>query len=162
LRAYLLVLVLVMVHAIGLMIAATIISFNPSLVGRASFVPWSYLVFYLVTNLVLCAYIVALLVLVTKRRRSAVIHNCVFSSLTIVFHAAWHMLGMKSTIGMVIDSMPAVVGMLYFANVDQGHTDTRRPQLRSAGTRSLSARGVQVESGCLKGVGQQADLFELT
>jgi hypothetical protein len=33
----------------------------------------------------------------------------------VCFHVVWHALGMKSTIGLFVDSMPALLGASYFA-----------------------------------------------
>ncbi len=114
LRLYVVVLALMMLHAIGLMIAATITTANPSLVRGTRVPPWSHVTFYLVTNFILVVYTGYLMALIVKRRRSAILHNGVVCVLTITLHVAWHALGMKSTIGMVADSMPIVLGVVYF------------------------------------------------
>jgi hypothetical protein len=111
---YVVVLLFVIVHAIGLMIAATIITANPSLVPGTSVRGWDEVTFYLVTNLVLVVYGGALVRLILKRRRSAILHNYALCGLTICFHVLWHQLGMKSTTGLFVDSMPAVLGAIYF------------------------------------------------
>jgi hypothetical protein len=114
LRVYVVVLFLVIVHAIGLMIAATVITANPSLVPGS--VPgWGEVTLYLVTNMVLVVYGGAVVWLIVKRRRCAIVHNYALCGLTICFHVVWHALGMKSTTGLFVDSMPALVGAIYFA-----------------------------------------------
>jgi hypothetical protein len=112
---YVVVLLFVIVHAIGLMIAATIITANPSLVPGTSARGWGEVTFYLVTNLVLVVDGGAVAWLIVKRRRSAILHNYALCGLTICFHVVWHALGMKSTTGLFVDSMPAVLGAIYLA-----------------------------------------------
>jgi hypothetical protein len=128
LRVYVVVLLFVIVHAIGLMIAAITITANPSLVPGTSVRGWGEVTFYLVTNLVLVFYGGAVAWLIGKRRRSAILHNYVLCGLTICFHVVWHALGMKSTTGLFVDSMAALVGAIYFAtsaSVRQALVDRR-------------------------------------
>jgi hypothetical protein len=115
LHVYVVVLLFVIVHAVGLMIAATIIRANPSLVPGTSVPGWGEMTFYLVTNLVLVAYGGAVAWLIVKRRRSAILHNYALCGLTICFHVVWLAHGMKSTTGVFVDSMPAPSGAIYFA-----------------------------------------------
>jgi hypothetical protein len=65
--------------------------------------------------LLLVVYGGAVAWLIVKRRRSAILHNYALCGLTIYFHVVWHALGMKSTTGLFVDSMPAVLGAIYFA-----------------------------------------------
>jgi hypothetical protein len=48
-----------------------------------------------------------------KRKRSAIPHNVVFNVLSVVFLVCWHFLGMKSTVGTLIDSVPGIVMGIY-------------------------------------------------
>jgi hypothetical protein len=100
-------------HSFGLTIAALIIKARPSLAGLNSFLPLPSLVFYEVSNLFLVLYTVALYVLMVKRRKSAIVNNVICNALAVVFLACWHLLGMKSGLGMILDSLPSVVGVCY-------------------------------------------------
>jgi hypothetical protein len=115
LAVYLVVLGLVVVHGLGLTVAAVVVNANPSLGGLREPIPWSYIAFYIVTNVIVAAYAVVLMLLIVKKRKRAVVHNAGYAILTIIFLVIWHFLGMKSVLGVVIDSMPGLVGMLYFA-----------------------------------------------
>ena len=102
-------------HGLGLTIAAVIVNANPSLGGLSEPLPWSYIVFYIATNVILAVYSVVLIRLIFKRRKSAIVHNAVWAILTVIFLVIWHALGMKSLIGVFVDSVPGLVGMLYLA-----------------------------------------------
>jgi hypothetical protein len=115
LAAYLVLLGILIVHGLGLTIAAVIVNANPSLGGLRESLPWGYIVFYVATNVVLASYSGVLIRLIVQKRKSAVVHNAVWAIMTIVFLVIWHALGMKSEVGVVIDSVPALVGMLYVA-----------------------------------------------
>jgi Protein of unknown function (DUF2569) len=115
LAVYVVVLVIGFLHGLGLTVASVIINANPSHAGQSAPLPWGYIAFYLVSNVILAAYAVVLVRLIVKKRNSAIVHNAVYGILTITFLAAWHFLGMKSLMGTVVDSLPGVVGILYFA-----------------------------------------------
>jgi hypothetical protein len=113
---YVVVLVLLLIHGIGLTIATLVIEANPSLVGMTDLGPGSHIAFYVVTNCLLAAYILMLVWLICTKRRAAIVHNYVYCAISIGCLVAWNALGMKSPIGTIVDSLPAVVGILYFAN----------------------------------------------
>lgn len=115
LAVYVVVLAIGFLHGLGLTVASVIIHANPSHAGLSAPLPWGYIAFYLVSNVILAAYAVVLVRLIVKKRKSAIAHNAVYCILTIIFLAAWHFLGMKSLVGTVVDSLPGVVGILYFA-----------------------------------------------
>ena len=115
LAVYVVVLAIGFLHGLGLTVASVIIHANPSQAGLSAPLPWGYIAFYLVSNVILAAYAVVLVRLIVKKRKSAIAHNAVYCILTIIFLAAWHFLGMKSLVGTVVDSLPGVVGILYFA-----------------------------------------------
>jgi hypothetical protein len=115
LAVYVVVLVIGFLHGLGLTVASVIINANPSHAGLSAPLPWGHIAFYLVSNVILAAYAVVLVRLIVKKRKSAIAHNAVYGILTIIFLAAWHFLGMKSLTGTVVDSLPGVVGILYFA-----------------------------------------------
>jgi hypothetical protein len=71
------------------------------------------LAFYVASNAVLIAYTVVLVVLIARRRRSAIVHNVVFHALSLIFLVGWHVLAMKSTVGLAIDAVPPVVMTAY-------------------------------------------------
>ncbi|PWR10157.1 hypothetical protein DKT68_09760 [Micromonospora acroterricola] len=113
---YVVVLVLLLIHGIGLTIATLVIDANPSLVGMTDLGPESHIVFYVVTNSFLAVYILVLLWLICTRRRAAIVHNYLYCAISIGCLVAWNVLGMKSPVGTVIDSVPSIVGIVYFAN----------------------------------------------
>jgi hypothetical protein len=115
LAVYVVVVGIGFLHGLGLTVASVIINANPSHAGLSAPLPWGYVAFYLVGNVILAAYAVVLVRLIAKKRKSAIAHNAVYGILTIIFLAAWHFLGMKSLVGTVVDSLPGVVGILYFA-----------------------------------------------
>jgi hypothetical protein len=115
LAVYVVVVGIGFLHGLGLTVASVIINANPSPAGLSAPLPWGYVAFYLVGNVILAAYAVVLVRLIAKKRKSAIAHNAVYGILTIIFLAAWHFLGMKSLVGTVVDSLPGVVGILYFA-----------------------------------------------
>lgn len=115
LAVYVVVLGILIVHGLGLTVAAVIVNANPSLGDLTEPLPWSYITFYVATNIILAAYSVVLIRLVFKKRKSAIVHNIAWATLTIIFLVIWHVLGMKSLVGVFIDSLPGLVAMLYFA-----------------------------------------------
>jgi hypothetical protein len=80
-----------------------------------SFIPLWALLIYVVSNLGLVAYGVALFVLMSRARRAAIANNILFNALSIVFLVSWFILGAKSPIGTVIDSLPGLVAIAYFS-----------------------------------------------
>ncbi|RLP86010.1 DUF2569 family protein [Micromonospora sp. BL4] len=127
LAGYVVVLVLLLIHGIGLTIATLVIDANPSLVGMTELGPESHIVFYVVTNCLLAVYTVVLLWLICTRRRAAIVHNYLYCAISIGCLVAWNVLGMKSPIGTVIDSLPGIVGIVYFANSTRVKRTLRRP-----------------------------------
>jgi drug/metabolite transporter (DMT)-like permease len=114
LRVYVVALAILLLHGLGLTVAAIIIYANPSIAGLHTFIPLASLLVYVVTNLVLAGYTVVLYVQMFKRRRSAIVNNLVFNTLSVVFVMAWLFLGEKSHLGTVIDVLPGLVGCCYF------------------------------------------------
>jgi Protein of unknown function (DUF2569) len=110
---YVIILGLQALHSFGLTIAALIIKVHPSLVGLNSFVSLPSLGFYELGNLILVLYTVALYVLMVRRKKSAIVHNVVCNVLAVVFLVCWHLLGMKSTLGTALDSLPSIAGVCY-------------------------------------------------
>lgn len=90
-----------------------IIHARPSLIGSASFLSLPALVFYVVTSLLLVGYAAAVYRLMVQRRRSAIAHNLGCNALAVALLVCWHLLGMKSTFGMVVDGLPAALGAAY-------------------------------------------------
>jgi hypothetical protein len=124
---YVVVLVVLLIHGIGLTVAALVIDANPSLVGRTELGPVSHVVFYVVTNCLIVVYTLILLWLIFTKRRAAIIHNYLYCAISIGSLFAWNALGMKSPIGTFIDSLPSVVGILYFATSTRVKRTLRRP-----------------------------------
>ena len=78
-----------------------------------SFVPLGWLLFYVVTNVVLAIYTAVLLVLMLGRRKAAIANNIVFNLLSVLFVVLWHFVGEKSLVGTVVDSLPGLAGLAY-------------------------------------------------
>jgi uncharacterized protein DUF2569 len=102
-------------HGLALTIASVVIYSRPSLAGLHSFIPLWALLIYVVGNLCLVAYGVVLFVLMRKGRKDAIAHNIAFNALSIAFLVIWFSLGAKSPIGTVVDSLPGLAGIAYFA-----------------------------------------------
>jgi hypothetical protein len=114
LLAYVVVLAYLLLHGAGLTIASIVIYAHPAAAGLRSFVPLSFLLFYVITNVILIFYMALLFVLMARRRKSAIINNIVFNILSVMFLVAWHILGEKSNAGTVVDSVPNLAGAAYF------------------------------------------------
>jgi hypothetical protein len=119
LLVYVVALVFQMVHGLALTIGSIVFYTHPSLAGSQPFVPLGGLLFYVATNLILAAYTVVLLVVMAKRRRAAIAHNIIFNLATILFVVSWHVLGQKSVVGLFIDSLPGLIGLLYISRSDR-------------------------------------------
>jgi len=110
---YVIALVPLLIHTVGLTIASIIIDVHPSLVGLHSFVPLGSLLFYVVTNVIEVIYTIVLFILMFKHRKTAILNNIAFNVLSVVFLVVWHFLGEKSLTGTIVDSLPGLVGMCY-------------------------------------------------
>jgi hypothetical protein len=86
---------------------------HPAAAGLHSRVPLGFLIYYVMSNVALLVYGIVLLALMIRRRRSAIVNNVIFNILAVVFLLSWHLLGEKSAIGTVIDSVPNLVGAVY-------------------------------------------------
>ena len=102
-------------HSLALATGAMVIYTKPSLAGLHSFIPLWALLIYVVSNLGLVAYGVALFVLMSRERKDAIAHNILFNVLSIMFLVIWFSLSAKSPIGTVVDSLPAVAAIVYFS-----------------------------------------------
>lgn len=100
-------------HGLVLTVAAVVIYAKPALAGLTSFGPLGWLVFYVAANVVLAVYTAVLLVLMLQHRKAALAHNIVFNLLSVLFLVVWHLLGEKSLVGTVVDSLPGLVGLGY-------------------------------------------------
>jgi hypothetical protein len=103
-----------LVHGTGLTIGSIVIYSDPALAGLRSFVPLGFLLLYVITNVILIIYTIFLFVLMTQRRRPAIINNIVFSMLSVAFLVIWHVAGEKSNFGTVADAVPPIAGAAYF------------------------------------------------
>lgn len=110
---YVLVLAILVVHGIGLAVAAIIVYSKPSIAGLYTFMPLGALVYYVMTNIAVALYTVVLFVLMFRRRDSAVANNIAFNILSASIVVSWHLLGEKSPVGTVIDLLPYLVGLCY-------------------------------------------------
>ena len=100
-------------HGLALTVAAVVIYAKPALAGLTSFGPLGWLLFYVVANVVLAVYTAVLLVLMLQHRKAAIANNIVFNFLSVLFLIVWHLLGEKSLVGTVVDSLPGLVGLGY-------------------------------------------------
>jgi hypothetical protein len=100
-------------HGLVLTVAAVVIYAKPALAGLTSFGPLGWLLFYVVANVVLTVYTAVLLVLMLQHRKAAIANNIVFNLLSVLFLVVWHLLGEKSLVGTVVDSLPGLVGLGY-------------------------------------------------
>jgi hypothetical protein len=112
---YLVILGILVVHGLGLTVAAVVVNANPSLGNLSEPVPWGYITFYVVTNVILAVYSIVVMRLIVTKRKSAVAHNAIWAFLTAAFLVVWHFMGMKSLAGVFIDSAPGLAGILYLA-----------------------------------------------
>jgi Protein of unknown function (DUF2569) len=111
---YTILLLYLVLHGLGLTIASIIVYHHPSLAGLSTYLPFRDEAIYVATNLVLVLYTVVLIVLILKKRHSAIIHNALLAVLNVVFLMLWHLFGAKSSIGTLVDSLPGLVGIVYF------------------------------------------------
>jgi Protein of unknown function (DUF2569) len=113
LLVYIAALVVILLHGAGLTIASIVIYAHPAAAGLHSFVPLSFLLFYVITNVILILYGVVLFIRMSQRRRSAITNNIIFNILSVSFLVAWHLIGEKSNVGTLVDSAPNLVGAAY-------------------------------------------------
>ena len=102
-------------HGLALTIGSLVIYAGPSLEGVHSVIPWWALLIYVVSNVGLLAYGVALFMLMSRERRAAIAHNILFNALSVAFLVTWFFLSAKSPIGTVVDSLPGLVAIAYFS-----------------------------------------------
>lgn len=105
--------VLSAVHGLGLTVGAIVIYAHPSLAGLTSFVPLGSLLFNVVANAVVAVYTAVVLALMIRRRKAAIVHGIILDCLIVLFLVSWHLLGEKSSLGTVLDSLPGLLGLAY-------------------------------------------------
>jgi len=113
LSVYFIALIVFSVHNSFLMVGSIVVYDHSSATGSHHIPPGS-LVYYIISNVTLLVYVMYLFVLMKRRRRSAIIHNIIFNILSVVFLVSWHAIGEKSTTGMIVDSIPNLVVVVYF------------------------------------------------
>lgn len=101
------------VHNAILMVGSVVVYAHSSATGR-SHVSLPSLIFYVATNLVLILYVIYLFMLMSRRRKSAIMHNVILNLLSAAFLLSWHLIGEKSTTGTIADSAPNLVIAAYF------------------------------------------------
>jgi len=101
-------------HQLQLTIGALIIFADPGAAGRRTFVSLGSLLFYEATNWLLVGLTVLALILIHRRSRAAIPVNLALGGLWLAALIAWQFLGLKSSIGMIIDAIPALFGVWYF------------------------------------------------
>lgn len=104
-----------LVHGLALTIGSLVIDAHPSLAGLDSFIPLWALVIYVVSNTGLLAYGVVLFALMRSKRRAAIVNNILFNALSVAFLVTWFVLHAKSPVGTIVDSLPGLVAIAYFA-----------------------------------------------
>ncbi len=114
LLVYVVGLAIELAHGLALTIGSVVIYSKPSLAGLHSFIPLWALLIYVISNLGLVAYGVALFVLMSRERKAAITHNIVFNALSIAFLLVWFSLSAKSPFGTIVDSLPGVLAIGYF------------------------------------------------
>jgi hypothetical protein len=102
-------------HGLALTIGSLLIYAKPSLAGLDSFIPLWALLTYVLSNLSLLAYGLVLFVLMSRKRKAAILHNILFNTLSIAFLLAWFLLGAKSPVGTVVDALPGLAAIAYFS-----------------------------------------------
>jgi hypothetical protein len=113
LLVYVIALAFLVVHGIGLTVAAIVIYSNPSIVGLHTFIPLAGLLYYVISNIAVASYTIVLFVLMYRRRHSAFANNIAFNILSASIVLSWHLLGEKSPVGTVIDVLPYLLGLCY-------------------------------------------------
>lgn len=112
---YLVALAVLTLHGLELTVASLVVYAHPNLVHLTFKIPLWGILEYVITNLILIGYAVAIFVLIRTRKRSAILHNNIFNVLSILFLIAWHISHMKSTVGTVVDSLPSLLLIGYFS-----------------------------------------------
>jgi Protein of unknown function (DUF2569) len=112
LLVYTVVLAILLLHGAELTIASIVIYAHPA-AGLHSFVSLGFLLFYVITNVILILYIIYLFRLMFRRRKAAIVNNIVFSILSVLFLVSWHFFGEKSNIGTFVDAAPNIIGAAY-------------------------------------------------
>jgi hypothetical protein len=113
LLVYFVALTFFFVHNSFLTVGSIVVYGHSSAAGSHHTPPGS-LVYYIISNVTLLVYVLYVFVLMKRRRRSAIIHNIIFNILSVVFLVTWHAIGEKSTTGMIVDSIPNLVIIVYF------------------------------------------------
>ena len=80
LLVYVVCLAIELAHGLALTIGSVVIYSKPSLAGLHSFIPLWALLIYVISNLGLVAYGVALFALMSRARKAAITHNIVFNA----------------------------------------------------------------------------------
>lgn len=135
---YVVALVMQALHSLGLTVGAVVVYANPARAGLTSFVPLEALWFYVVTNLGFALYTAVVLALMIRRRKAAIVHSVVLNALAVLVLVSWHVLGEKSPVGTVVDSLPNVVGVVYVLRSRR----VRRTFHVLSGRGGLTAQGV--------------------
>ena len=100
-------------HGLMLTVGAIVIFADPALAGLTSFVPLGALLFYVVTNVGLAVYSAIVLSLMSHHRRAAIVNSIALNCLSVLLLTSWHVLGEKSPLGTLLDSLPGLVGLAY-------------------------------------------------
>jgi hypothetical protein len=126
-----------LLHQLQLTVGAIVIFADPTVAGLRTFVPLGSLLFYEATNWLLVGFTIAALVLIRRRTPAAIPVNLALSGLWLAALIVWQFLGLKSPAGTVIDAIPALFGLWYFASSRRvrntfTRTGDRGPQERTS------------------------------
>jgi hypothetical protein len=113
LLVYIAVLAVLGLHGAGLTIGSIVTYAHPAAGELHSPIPLDFLLFYVITNVILILYTAVLFILMSRRLRSAIINNIIFNISSMVFLVAWHLIGAKSNVGTLVDSLPNLAGVAY-------------------------------------------------
>lgn len=94
--------------------AGSIMVYGHSTAAGAHHIPLGSLVYYVMSNVALLAYVIYISILMRRRRRSAIVHSVIFNLLSAIFLVTWYAIGEKSTTGTIVDSIPSLVFVVYF------------------------------------------------
>jgi hypothetical protein len=147
---YHLILAVFAVHNTILTVGSVVVYTHSSDTGRPH-VSLASLIFYVATNVALILYVIYVFRLMSRRRKSAIMHNVVLNLLSAAFLLSWHLIGEKSTTGTIADSAPNLVIAAYFLLSRRVRRTfvVERPAGQSAGPRgrlSRDARAARMRS----------------
>ena len=111
---YVFLAVVQLIHGLVLTGGSIIIYNVPTLAAKNNFhIPVAALYLYVISNLVLAALAIALLILIFKKKRLAILFGVLLSLMWPICLIVWHFAGEKSNFGTVVDTLPDIIGFFY-------------------------------------------------